>query len=318
MTKSDSKDINAKEKKEDPKIFQFDYIDPKIGQHVKQKDKVDYDYPVNIFKKVFFTWTRKVLKAANTYPQLELSHLGKFSPDLYPDNFLKEIKQQWEDMIKKTKSSPLIKALLKGNAKRLFLVFLGSLMVAVFDSLNVMLYSQVVNNLDDHPEEQPKFPLLTCMVLLLINYFLYTITFRSMETYTAIFSFKLISQLDALVYDKLLRISPFSNVSEGSLVNFIQSDAESFGEFFTYTPATMVLPIQIMFFIYLLFTFFGFTFLFGLLALGLIFFIFASLQKVRAKYQKEILLKKDRRMRTTTQAFEMIKIVKLYSWLFFK
>ena len=103
MTKSDSKDINAKEKKEDPKIFQFDYIDPKIGQHVKQKDKVDYDYPVNIFKKVFFTWTRKVLKAANTYPQLELTHLGKFSPDLYPDNFLKEIKQQWEDMIKRRK-----------------------------------------------------------------------------------------------------------------------------------------------------------------------------------------------------------------------
>ena len=103
-----------------------------------------------------------------------------------------------------------------------------------------------------------------------------------METYTTIFSFKLISQLDALVYDKLLRISPFSNISEGSLVNFIQSDAESFGEFFTYTPATMVLPIQIMFFIYLLFTFFGFTFLFGLITLGLIFFIFASLQKVRA------------------------------------
>ena len=57
-------------------------------------------------------------------------------------------------MIKKTKSSPLIKALLKGNEKRLFLVFLGSLMVAVFDSLNVMLYSQVINNLDEHPEEQ--------------------------------------------------------------------------------------------------------------------------------------------------------------------
>ena len=140
MAKNDSKVLNVKEQKEDPKIFQYDYIDPKIGQHVKQKDKGDYDFPVNIFKKVFFTWTRKVLKAANTYPQLELTHLGKFSPDLYPDKFLKEIKQQWEDMTKKTKSSPLIKALLKGNAKRLFLVFLVSLMVAIFDSLNVMLY----------------------------------------------------------------------------------------------------------------------------------------------------------------------------------
>ena len=111
MAKNDSKVSNAKEQKEDPKIFQFDYIDPKIGQHIKQKDKGDYDYPVNIFKKVFFTWTRKVLKAANTYPQLELSHLGKFSPDLYPDKFLRDIKPIWEKISKKTKSSPLIKTL---------------------------------------------------------------------------------------------------------------------------------------------------------------------------------------------------------------
>ena len=171
-----------------------------------------------------------------------------------------------------------------------------------------------MNNLDKSQKEEPMFPLLTSMILLLTNYFIYTLIFRCNETYTAIFSYKLISQLDVFIYDKLLRISPFSNVSEGSLVNFIQSDAESFGEFFTYTPATLVLPFQILFFIYVLFTYFGFSFIFGIITLILIFFIFASLQKIRAKYQKEILAKKDRRMRTTTQAFEMIKIIKLYSW----
>ena len=322
MNKKDIQIINNKREKEnsEDKLFQFDNIEPKIKQYARRKSSTasslntEYDYPVNIFKKIFFSWTRKVLKDANTNPQLELSHLGKFAPSLYPTNFLSEIKTQWEEMTRKTKSSPLIKVLLKGNAKRLFLVFLGSLAVAVFDSFNVMLYSQVVNNLDKDQQEEPMFSLLTSMVLLLLNYFIYTIIFRSNETYTAIFSYKLISQLDVFLYDKLLRISPFSNVSEGSLVNFIQSDAESFGEFFTYTPATLVLPLQILFFIYVLFTYFGFAFIFGIITLILIFFIFASLQKVRAKYQKEILAKKDRRMRTTTQAFEMIKIIKLYSW----
>ena len=204
--------------------------------------------------------------------------MGKFSKELYPDYFLKEIKSQWEEMSKKTKSSPLIKALLKGNAKRLFLVFLGSLAAAIFDSFNVMLYNQIVNNLDFNPDEPPRFPLLTSMVLLLINYFSYTLTFRSMESYTKIFSFKLISQLNALIYDKLLRISPYNNISEGSLVNFIQLDAESFGEFFTYTPATLVLPMQIFFFIYLLFSFFGLTFVFSIIFLGLFFFVFSKLQ----------------------------------------
>ena len=321
MNKKDAQLLNKKEKeKEDDKLFQFDKIEPKIKKYARHKSSTtslidpEYDYPVNILKKIFFSWTRKILKAANTSPQLELSHLGKFAHQYYPNNFLIEIKTQWEEMTRKTKSSPLIKVLIQGNAKRLFLVFLGSLAVAVFDSFNVMLYSQVVNNLDKDQEEPPKFSLLTSMVLLLFNYFIYTLIFRSNETYTAIFSYKLISQLDVFLYDKLLRISPFSNISEGSLVNFIQSDAESFGEFFTYTPATLVLPFQILFFIYVLFTYFGFAFIFGIITLILIFFIFASLQKVRAKYQKEILAKKDRRMRTTTQAFEMIKIIKLYSW----
>ena len=317
INRKDSSLLNKKDKNED-KLFQLGNNESKTKQHFHRKSSTssslnkEYDYPVNIFKKIFFSWTRKILKDANTNPQLELSHLGEFAPSLYPNNFLLEIKTQWEEMTKKTKSSPLIKVLIKGNAKRLFLVFLGSLAVAVFDSLNVLFYSQVVNNLDK--EQQPRFSLFTSMVLLLINYFIYTIIFRSNETYTAIFSYKLISQLDVFLYDKLLRISPYSNISEGSLVNFIQSDAESFGEFFTYTPATLVLPFQIMFFIYILFTYFGFAFVFGIITLILIFFIFASLQKIRAKYQKEILAKKDRRMSTTTQAFEMIKIIKLYSW----
>jgi len=279
-----------------------------------ESNKIKYDYPVNIFNKMFFIWSKKVLQAANTHPKLEISHLGKFSPELYPDNFLLEIKSQWEDMIKRTKSSPLIKVLLKGNAKRLLLVFSASLAVVFFDSIDVMFYSQVVSNLDNNPSEIPKMSLLTSMVFLLGNYFLYAITFRSLEAYTAIFSFKLIAQLDALIYDKLLRISPYNNVSEGALVNFIQSDSENFGEFFTYTPATLVQPLEIFYFMYLLFSYFGYVFIFAIITLIIIFIIFYKLEKIKAKYQKEMLIKKDRRMTTTTQAFEMITIVKLYSW----
>ena len=248
------------------------------------------------------------------YPQLEISHLGKFSPEFYPDSFLKEIKAQWEEMIKNTKSSPLIKVLLKGNAKKLLLVFCGSLAVVFFDTLNIMFYNQIVCNLDNNPLDIPKISLLPSMILLLVNYFLYAVAFRSIEAYTAIFSFKVIAQLDALVYDKLLRISQYNNVSEGALVNFIQSDSENFGEFFTYTPATLVQPIEIFYFLYLLFSYFGFVFIFAIITLIIIFVIFAKLEKVKAKYQKEVLTKKDRRMTTTTQAFEMISIVKLYSW----
>ena len=35
----------------------------------QEKTKEQYDYPVNIFKKFLYTWTRKVLAASNSKPQ---------------------------------------------------------------------------------------------------------------------------------------------------------------------------------------------------------------------------------------------------------
>ena len=280
----------------------------------QEKSEGQYDYPVNIFKKFFFTWTRKVLKAANSKDQLEISDLGKFSPDLYPDKFLKEIKPVWEKVSKNTNNSPLIKTLLYNNIFVLILIFIGNIFVCGSETLNVLLYRQVILHLDEEPESEPLFDLLTTMIMLLINKLIYNFIFRLYETYTISNSYRIIVQLDSLIYDKLLRTSLYANVSEGSLINFIQIDAEAFGEFFTYTPATMVLPFQIIFFIYLLFSFFGVAFIFGLLSLIIILIVSSCLQKVRTGYQKYVLEKKDRRMKTTTQAFQMIKIVKLYSW----
>ena len=286
---------------------------------IQVKDKTQeksekYDYPVNYFKRFLFTWTRKVLKAANSKPQLEISDLGKFAKDLYPDKFLNDIKPVWEKVSKKTKNSPLIKTLLYQNIMLLIIIFVGNIFVCGSETLNVLLYRQVILHLDKETNDEPLFDLLTTMILLLINKFLYNFMFRYYETYTISNSYRIIVQLDSLIYDKLLRTSLYANISEGSLINFIQIDAEAFGEFFTYTPATMVLPFQIIFFIYLLFSFFGFAFFFGLLSLIIILIISSYLQKVRAHYQKYVLEKKDKRMRTTTQAFQMIKIVKLYSW----
>ena len=286
---------------------------PFISEQEAKSEK-KYDYPVNIFKRFLFTWTRKVLSTASSKPNLEISDLGVFSPDLYPDKFLSEIKPVWQRISKKTKNSPLIKTLLLQNMWTLILIFVGNIFVIGSETLNVLLYRQVILHLDKEPESETWFSLLNTMIFLLLNKFIYNFIFRLYETITISNSFRIITQLDSLIYDKLLRTSLYANVSEGSLINFIQIDAESFGEFFTYTPATMVLPFQVLFYIYLLFNFFGVAFLFSLASLIIILIVSSCLQKLRTKYQKLVLEKKDRRMKTVTQAFHIIKIVKLYSW----
>ena len=311
-----------KRKYKDGEGFAFDYKKSEdfsenisVNDSTKQKHKKEnYEFPAGILGSIFFSWTRKVIRAANNFPELQISHLGKFSPEYHPSTFLREIKSKWIETSQKTQSSPLIKTLIIGNKFEIVKIFLFSFIMIIFDSLNNLLYGEIMIHLDETSSKKPSFNMLMTMILLLVSFLIYTFSLRCSETYTSIFSDKIIAQINSLLYDKLLRISIFANVSEGSLINFIQNDSESFGEFFSFTPAAMACPIQIIFYIYILFNIFGVAFIFGLSSLVIIITLFYELQKIRGRYQKELLAKKDRRMKTTTQAFEMIKVIKLYSW----
>ena len=311
-----------KRKYKDGEGFAFDYKKSEdfsenisVNDSTKQKHKKEnYEFPAGILGSIFFSWTRKVIRAANNFPELQISHLGKFSPEYHPSTFLREIKSKWIETSQKTQSSPLIKTLIIGNKFEIVKIFLFSFIMIIFDSLNNLLYGEIMIHLDEISSKKPSFNMLMTMILLLVSFLIYTFSLRCSETYTSIFSDKIIAQINSLLYDKLLRISIFANVSEGSLINFIQNDSESFGEFFSFTPAAMACPIQIIFYIYILFNIFGVAFIFGLSSLVIIITLFYELQKIRGRYQKELLAKKDRRMKTTTQAFEMIKVIKLYSW----
>ena len=75
-----------------------------------------------------------------------------------------------------------------------------------------------------------------------------------------------------------------------------------------------MVPFKIIYSIYLLFVFFKLAFLPGcviLLILGIIFWVFG---KKEEKLQNENMKATDERMNITSRTFEMIKIIKLYSW----
>ena len=80
------------------------------------------------------------------------------------------------------------------------------------------------------------------------------------------------------------------------------------------SPTTLISPILIGAYIYLLFQFFGIAFLAGIgvmaLFLGINYKIFQGYRIV----QKERLKRKDERMKVTTETFENIKLLKLYNW----
>ena len=225
---------------------------------------------------------------------------------------LKEIRIKWEEISKKNKPYPLIKTLLKGNISKLLLLLFGSSLIVILDSLNVIYYYKIIDNLNN-TKEKGKSSLLPYIILFSLIYFLYIIFCRSIEAYAIIFSFKLISQLDTLIYDKLLRLSTYNNITEDRLIN-IFLDTKNFGKFFTCISPILLIFLQVLFFIYLLFCYFGKSFFIIVIILGLFFFKYKNLEIIINKYKTIIKSKKERRINTISQVFETIQIVKLYSW----
>ena len=232
---------------------------------------------------------------------------------MYPDNFLKEIRIKWEEISKKNKPYPLIKTLLKGNISKLLLLFFGNSLIVILDSLNVIYYYKILDNLNN-TIEKGKSSLLPYIILFSLIYILYIIFCRSIEAYAIIFSFRLISQLDTLIYDKLLRISPYNNITEDRLINIFLFDTKNSGKFFTCISPILLIFLQVLFFIYLLFSYFGISFFIIVIILGLFFFKYKNLEIIINKYKTIIKSKKERRINTISQVFETIQIVKLYSW----
>ena len=71
---------------------------------------------------------------------------------------------------------------------------------------------------------------------------------------------------------------------------------------------------MILAYIYLLFDFFGFTFLFGLTVLIIFFGLNYFIGKIFRRRQKKMMAKKDICMKVTTETLDNIKILKLYNW----
>ena len=136
----------------------------------------------------------------------------------------------------------------------------------------------------------------------------------------ATFTYELLSsrtkaQLNLLIYDKLLKIPMFNTgkFNQGQIINLFQLDSEAFGELIIYSTYVMMVPLKVIYSVYLLFLYFKLAFIPGIIILtilGVLFYVYGQEQE---ELQSDNMEATDERMNITSKAFDMIKIIKLYS-----
>ena len=284
--------------------------------------------------KLFFLWSRKAIDIANK-KDLKIKHLVKGQENLiyilfqtiYNMYFNKEDKNKnfIRKKNKKRSSCPLFLSIIKSNMHELLLITLLSILVIIckyfqIELLRLLIIIFKTNDEIEEPEITDKTKIRNKIYLFSAIFLINKISLIFLQNHSnfrsQILAIKAGNMLSALIYDKLLTSSSIiaGDVSEGQMINYLQVDIDHLGFIFFFAPMTFVVPIQLLLNFYLLFKFFGYTFIFGLMIFLFLFFIAWFIQSLYIINQKVLLKNKDKRMKITSSVLHMLKVLKLYVW----
>ena len=288
------------------------------------KEKYTYDpyLESNLINRFFFYWAYKIIKMAKIY-KLEITDLGKPAESNNAKTILNEIKRIWEDLgYKNYKNYALLRTILRANIYTLIIIMFLSILQAGLDYFSVKIIKQFIDHFNKNGNMEYSTNLVNIPLWALGGIFIgvqIILVLLNLNTQMIQINLgnKIGNQLNCFVYYKILNYpsSGFTNdVNEGEIINFIQFDSSHLFFLFTYSPNAFISPILIITYIYLLFEFFHFTFIFGLIVIVIFFILNYKISKEVKIRQNRMLEKKDLCMKVTTETFENIKILKIYNW----
>ena len=276
----------------------------------------------NIINRFFFHWAFTILKMSRKY-RLTPADLGKPSKKNDSHYFAQKLHHIWDDLGYKNKEShALFKTVLRSNACSLIIVMILSALQAGLDYFSVIITKEFIDYFDKSGRKGKSSFSLDLPLWVLGLLFLGTQIFKTFfnlhtQMIQTNFGNRAGYELNCFIYNKILNYAPsgfIQRANHGEIINFIQIDSMRLSFLVSLAPNACVAPMMIGAYIYLLFDFFGLTFISGLVVLLSFMISNYFIAKEFRKRQKLMMGKKDACMKVTTETLENIKILKLYNW----
>jgi ABC-type multidrug transport system fused ATPase/permease subunit len=276
----------------------------------------------NIINRFFFHWACTILRMSKKY-RLTPSDLGKPSKKNDSHYFAQKLHRIWDDLGYKNKQShALFKTVLRSNACSLIIVMILSALQAGLDYFSVIITKEFIDYFDKSGKKGNSSFSLDLPLWVLGLLFLGTQIFKTFfnlhtQMIQTNFGNRAGYELNCFIYNKILNYAPsgfIQRANHGEIINFIQIDSMRLSFLVSLAPNACVAPMMIGAYIYLLFDFFGLTFISGLVVLLSFMVSNYFIAKEFRKRQKLMMGKKDACMKVTTETLENIKILKLYNW----
>ena len=289
-------------------------ISKKMEEINKNKD---FYSNANCFSRIIYYWAYKMIKLAKKV-NLNSKHLGKLIGHNSSQTFINRTYYVYNTLnYKSLKKCSLFRTILRANIYYIISVILLALFVTGLNVLSINLFRLYIKQFNDSSEKRDfkflqiiGFSFLGCKLIMVF-------VSKQLNEYMNYIGFKSSIELNCLIFDKVLKSSPSSRkemAESGEILNFVQVDSHKLTMLMMQSPTAITIPIMIVAYSYMLFTFLGWSFIFGLFVL--LFFVFLNFVLMRKfKIHQKLRQKRiDNRLKVTTETLFNLKVLKLYSW----
>uniref|UniRef100_A0A8C8BFT2 Cystic fibrosis transmembrane conductance regulator n=1 Tax=Otus sunia TaxID=257818 RepID=A0A8C8BFT2_9STRI len=269
----------------------------------------------NVFSKLFFRWTKPILKKGYRR-RLELSDIYQIPSADSADNLSEKLEREWDRELATSKKKPkLINAL-----RRCFFwkfMFYGIMLYLgeVTKSVQPLLLGRIIASYDPDNSDERSIAyylgiglcLLFLVRTLLIHPAIFGLHHIGMQMRIAMFS---------LIYKKILKLSSrvLDKISTGQLVSLLSNNLNKFDEGLALAHFVWIAPLQVALLMGLLWDMLEASAFSGLAFLIVLAFFQAWLGQMMMKYRNKRAGKINERLVITSEIIENIQSVKAYCW----
>ena len=294
--------------------FQEEY-QVKKREYIKKYGYVDKD-PIDessIISNFFLFWAYRIIKLSNLV-YIESTHLGKFSSSHSSSEYFKEMSNFWEKKkYKAIKRCPLLWTSLRINSCQLTLMIIISIIIAFLNISNLYYFHLFIQIYSEPNKKLSKKDIYIGFSYLLIRLLVIILQRKSSQHLNNLGN-KSFIELKNLIFTKILKLSPSTNLNSGEIYNLVQIDSFKLCRLIMNFPNLFSIPILLIAYNYLLYKYIGIAFIVGIIVMILFLIINYYYRTQFSKYLKLHMKKSDLRMKVTTEMINNLKVIKLNGW----
>ena len=270
----------------------------------------------SFFSNFIIYWAYRIIHLSKL-TNIKSEYLGKLSYKRSSQKYLRDIYYIWENLdYKNSCYCPLLWTSINSNIKEIIIITISTIFISILNVASLYFFRLFVKIFSDPKitgDWINKYDVVIGFLYLIIRFANYILQRKSTQFLNDVGN-KSSVELNNLIYDKLLKLSPSINIKAGDIYNYIQSDSHKLSKLMSSCPNIISVPFLIIMYNYLLFKYMGISFVIGFIVMIIFLIINYYYRKQFSKYLKLYLKKSDQRMRITTETFNNLKVIKLYGW----